>query len=406
MARVLPGRARARVEPVGEVLPSPPHRSAWRVILEPEPEEEDDDDDGARTSSLKRASSTRDPIRSGASASAAAPLNPDPPPPRPPRMRVMIRGHDSALTCVAWSDSGRGARLGLGRGWFGHGASSGRVVIWNAKTRDAVTSARRGGAVHCLAFSPDVPPRRGARPRLLAVFSVVNDPQLAPPNDVLVRFHAAVAGGLRARVSCAAYSPDGSLLAAGDALGNLELYRSRASGRNDRTYRRRGRCAGHCSTIAHVDWSADGRVVRSSSSSYEILHHAAPTGTLLTRRADVAFPADARTTASVLARRALGTEAGGAGGQGRGRGAAREKVAFGGTGASAGGGTRGRRRSGSSSWASGPRARTARTSTRCGARRTGSTSSPRTTTGACACSTFRAPTRARPRSSIGRTAAT
>ena len=343
--------------------------SAWRVILEPEPEEEDDDDDGASDVVTETGVvDDEDPDPGpGASASAAAPLNPDPPPPRPPRMRVMIRGHDSALTCVAWSDSGRGARLGLGRGWFATGASSGRVVIWNAKTRDAVTSFDAGGAVHCLAFSPDGYHLAAGLDRgLLAVFSVVNDPQLAPPNDVLVRFHAAVAGGLRARVSSAAYSPDGSLLAAGDALGNLELYRSRASGRNDRTYRRRGRCAGHCSTIAHVDWSADGRVVRSSSSSYEILHHAAPTGMLLTRRADVAFPADARTTASVLlARRAAGTEPG-SGRAGTGAGAARREGGVRGDGSERGGGTRGRRRSGSSSWASGPRARTARTSTRCG----------------------------------------
>jgi WD40 repeat protein len=310
--------------------------SAWRVILEPEPEEEEDEDEDEDDGASRAGS---DVVTETGVVDDEETPDPAPPPPRPPRMRVMIRGHDSALTCVAWSDSGRGARLGLGRGWFATGASSGRVVIWNAKTRDAVTSFDAGGAVHCLAFSPDGYHLAAGLDRgLLAVFSVVNDPQLAPPNDVLVRFHAAVAGGLRARVSCAAYSPDGSLLAAGDALGNLELYRSRASGRNDRTYRRRGRCAGHCSTIAHVDWSADGRVVRSSSSSYEILHHAAPTGMLLTRRADVAFPADARTTASVLSRGApLGTEAGERAGRDGGGGQRGEKVTFGGDGSERGG---------------------------------------------------------------------
>ena len=56
-----------------------------------------------------------------------------------------------------------------------------------------------------------------------------------------------------------------------------------------------------------------------------------------------------------------------------------------GAGTSAGVGTRGPRLWGSSSWACGRRARTARTSTACGVSATGNTSSPPTIPGACAC---------------------
>ena len=248
--------------------------SVWRVNLEPEPEEEDDaaSDAGSGVVTESGAGSDDEGSRDGG-----------PPISKPPTMRVIVRGHDSALTCVAWSSSGRGARLGL-LSWYATGSASGRVVIWNAETRESVVSFDAGGAVRSLAFSPDGNHLAAGLDRgQLSVFSVTQDPTLAPPNNVLPRFHAAVAGELRAAVTAVSYSPDGRVLAAGDGLGNLELYRCRASGANRRTYRRRAKCVGHCSAVLHVDWSADSRVARSSSTSYEILHHASPTGARLTR---------------------------------------------------------------------------------------------------------------------------
>ena len=208
-------------------------------------------------------------------------------------------------------------------------------------------------------------------------------------------------------MSCAAYSPDGSLLAAGDALGNLELYRSRAAEERP-DVQAQGAVRG-----ALLDDRARGLVRGRARRALELVElrdfAPRPPGR------DVAHPPRRRRFPRTRGRRRACSRAArpsapkpGSGRAGTGAGAARRE-----------GGVRGGRERarggvahvddaarGSSSWASGPRARTARTSTRCGARRTGSTSSPRTTTGACACSTFRAPTRARPRSSTGRTAAT
>ena len=247
--------------------------SVWRVNLEPEPDEEEDDASDAGSDVVTESGAgSDDEGRDG-----GFPIS------KPPTMRVIVRGHDSALTCVAWSSSGRGARLGL-LSWYATGSASGRVVIWNAETRESVVSFDAGGAVRSLAFSPDGNHLAAGLDRgQLSVFSVTQDPTLAPPNNVQPRFHAAVAGELRAAVTAVSYSPDGRVLAAGDGLGNLELYRCRASGANRRTYRRRAKCVGHCSAVLHVDWSADSRVARSSSTSYEILHHASPTGARLTR---------------------------------------------------------------------------------------------------------------------------
>ena len=125
--------------------------SAWRVILEPEPEEGRTTTTTARRRvALKRASSTtRIRIRVRGVRSAAAPLNPDPP--RPARLHAR---DDPGARFRA--DVRRVERLRAGRapgprvaGGRRTGASSGRVVIWNAKTRDAVTSFDAGGAVHC-----------------------------------------------------------------------------------------------------------------------------------------------------------------------------------------------------------------------------------------------------------------
>ena len=40
-------------------------------------------------------------------------------------------------------------------------------------------------------------------------------------------------------------------------------------------YMRRARCQGHASAVLHVDWSADSAVVRTGSTSREVLHHQA-----------------------------------------------------------------------------------------------------------------------------------
>ena len=258
--------------------------SVWRVDLEPEPEESDDDSDVVTETGADDLSDDGSDDGSDGGASRE----------ERPRARVIIRGHDSAVTALAWSGGGRGERLGL-KSRFATGADSGRVVCWNAQTRAAMFAFDAGGAVRSMAFSPDGNHLAcGVDGGRIHVFNLRADPTLAPPNDVQPRFHASVAGELRAAVTAVAYSPDGELFAAGDGLGNLEIYRARASGANARTYRRRAKCVGHASSVLHVDWSADGSAVRSSSTSYEVLCHEARSGRRLTR--EPRFAVDARET--------------------------------------------------------------------------------------------------------------
>jgi WD40 repeat protein len=251
--------------------------SVWRVDLEPEPEESDDDSDVVTETGTDTFSDDGDAVNE----------------PRP-RSKVIIRGHDSAVTATAWSGGGGGARLGIDSR-FATGADSGRVVCWNAKARAAMFAFDAGGPVRSMAFSPDGNHLAcGVDGGRIHVFNLRSDPTLAPPNDVQPRFHASVAGELRAAVTAVAYSPDGELFAAGDGLGNLELYRAHASGANARTYRRRAKCVGHASGVLHIDWAADGSAVRSSSTSYEVLCHEAPSGRRVTR--EPRFAVDARET--------------------------------------------------------------------------------------------------------------
>jgi WD40 repeat protein len=185
-------------------------------------------------------------------------------------MSVILRGHDSALTCVTWSPR-RGSVSG-GGSMYATGAASGRVVIWDADARRELAAFDAGGAVRSIAFSPDgAHLAAGLDGGVVNVFKVFKRAVVSP------RFHTTTAGGLRAAVGALAYSPDGAFLAAGDQLGGLELHRVPGG------YERRARCLGHASAVLHADWSADSRVVRTGSTSRETLHHDAPSGRRLTK---------------------------------------------------------------------------------------------------------------------------
>ena len=73
--------------------------------------------------------------------------------PPQPGMKIIVRGHDSALTCVAWSGGG-GARMGV-KSWYATGARSGRVVLWDAHARKHLSAFDAGGPVRSVTFSPD-----------------------------------------------------------------------------------------------------------------------------------------------------------------------------------------------------------------------------------------------------------
>ena len=49
--------------------------------------------------------------------------------PERPNTKVVVRGHDAGVTCVAWSAQSRGARLGI-KAVFATGSSNGRGSCW------------------------------------------------------------------------------------------------------------------------------------------------------------------------------------------------------------------------------------------------------------------------------------
>jgi WD40 repeat protein len=61
------------------------------------------------------------------------------------------------------------------------------------------------------------------------------------------------------------YSPDGSKLAVGSHDNNIYVYNV-----ND-NYKLLGKCSKHNSFITSVDWSTDGKWIRSVCGSYELL---------------------------------------------------------------------------------------------------------------------------------------
>lgn len=169
------------------------------------------------------------------------------------------------------------------------------MVVWNAKTRESNFAFDAGGPVRSICFSPDgVHLACGVDKGRIHVFNLSEDPTLAPPNNVQPRFHAVVTSDLKANVTVVSFSPDGNLLAAGDGVGNLELFKTKPGGPKNRTYRKRSKCVGHASGVLHIDWSVCSGIVKSSSTSYEVLCHAAPSGVRLTR--EPRFSVDARET--------------------------------------------------------------------------------------------------------------
>ena len=269
--------------------------SVWRVDLEREPEEYDSDADSDVVTETGFGVDDDDET----SDTEADKLN-------RPRTKVIIRGHDSAVMCVSWSGGGRGARMGI-RSVYATGSQNGRITVWNAKTKTGTFAFDAGGPVRSMSFSPDGNHLAcGVDCGRIHVFSLSEDPTLALPNNIQPRFHASVISELKTNVTAVSYSPDGALLAAGDGVGNLELFKTTPGGPKNRTYRRRAKCAGHASGVLHIDWSECNTIVRSSSTSYEVLCHAAPSGSRITK--EPRFSVDVRET---VTNKGTGNELGG-----------------------------------------------------------------------------------------------
>ena len=70
-------------------------------------------------------------------------------------------------------------------------------------------------------------------------------------------------------IQAVAFSPDGSMLALGSRDNFVYIYE--VTGDLSK-FSRIGKCSGHSSFITHIDWSADGVNLQTTSGDYELLY--------------------------------------------------------------------------------------------------------------------------------------
>ncbi|CAH8432819.1 unnamed protein product [Schistosoma guineensis] len=174
------------------------------------------------------------------------------------------------------------------------------VILWDSLSKQAIWSKEFTDAIHCAAFYPlqSVSITNGTMSPVNNNDNNINDNNiidetnnldfnvsLMNSHDLLVvlgtstgrwlvfnclkqEIIAAHSDGLGEQIECVAYSPDGNYLALGSRDNVIYVYNVLERGYK---YNRVGRCCGHSSFILHIDWSVDGRFLRSVSGDYEIL---------------------------------------------------------------------------------------------------------------------------------------
>lgn len=90
--------------------------------------------------------------------------------------------------------------------------------------------------------------------------------------------HQAAESSFSCIVESLQYSPTGSHLAAGGQDGSIAVYDARLGFKLGLLVR----CMGNSTPVRHMDWSRDGRVIRSNSLAREILHFDSHTGKRVT----------------------------------------------------------------------------------------------------------------------------
>jgi WD40 repeat protein len=191
---------------------------------------------------------------------------------------VLLPGHAAAVQMVAFHPTQSSVFATVG--------DDGNVVVWDGQTHTARGWIRMGrqAAAHCLAFSSDGEHLAvGLSDGRLRVFEMPAD-QPQPTfssggnmelgtDDYPLVFGASVSKGA---LSDLKYSPDNRYLAVAYMMA-VDIF---AVGRDHTgvTYTPLSKCTGHSSVVKHVDFSTDGRLLRTNSQGYEILHYDARTG--------------------------------------------------------------------------------------------------------------------------------
>ncbi|CAH8432945.1 unnamed protein product [Schistosoma bovis] len=175
------------------------------------------------------------------------------------------------------------------------------VVLWDSLSKQAIWSKEFTDAIHCAAFYPlqsvsitngTMSPVNNNDNNNINDNNIIDETNNLDFNVSMMNSHdllvvlgtstgrwlvfnclkqeiiAAHSDGLGEQIECVAYSPDGNYLALGSRDNVIYVYNVLERGYK---YNRVGRCCGHSSFILHIDWSVDGRFLRSVSGDYEIL---------------------------------------------------------------------------------------------------------------------------------------
>ncbi|CAI2722615.1 unnamed protein product [Schistosoma spindalis] len=168
------------------------------------------------------------------------------------------------------------------------------VILWDSLSKQAIWSKEFTDAIHCAAFYPlqshlitngTMSPVNNDNNIIDETNNLDFNVSMMNSHDLLVvlgtstgrwlvfnclkqEIIAAHSDGLGEQIECVAYSPDGNYLALGSRDNVIYVYNVLERGYK---YNRVGRCCGHSSFILHIDWSVDGRFLRSVSGDYEIL---------------------------------------------------------------------------------------------------------------------------------------
>ncbi|VDP65431.1 unnamed protein product [Echinostoma caproni] len=171
------------------------------------------------------------------------------------------------------------------------------VILWDALSKQTVWAKELNDSIHCAAFypnrtdgmvfgygsnmpngdlnlaSPSAPGVSGVSPSGLGSGEPVIALGTTSGRWLVIdalrhEIIAAHSDGIGEQIECIAYSPDGYYLALGSRDNGIYVYHVLEQGRK---YNRVGRCSGHSSFVLHIDWSTDGRYLRSVSGDYELL---------------------------------------------------------------------------------------------------------------------------------------
>ncbi|KAL4238714.1 Echinoderm microtubule-associated protein-like 1 [Mactra antiquata] len=132
------------------------------------------------------------------------------------------------------------------------------IYLWDAATHACVWKMEIAESAHCCTIHPVLD---------IAAIGCQNGEWLVL--HLTSRQIVAVYTDGKEQHECIQYSPDGNKIAVGCRDNYIYVYAVEEEGKKNHLI---GRCSGHSSFITHIDWSVDGKFLRSNSGDYEVLY--------------------------------------------------------------------------------------------------------------------------------------